>query len=110
MKQFFIKISLVLYVLFGISSVNAQDEKFNYLITLNAGISSDEALPFWLVSNRYGSVPDSDFGLLNASLYSNFKKPSKDFGIAYKVSATGYLAEENALLINEMYLRLQYKN
>jgi len=110
MKRFFLKPFLLLSLLLSVFLATAQTDHFNYSASLNSGISSAETLPFWLVSNRYGAVPDSDFGLLNAAIYSDFKKADKDFGIAYKISATGYLAQENELLINEMYLRLQYKN
>jgi hypothetical protein len=108
MKQLGLKFLLIFFLL-NCLSIKAQQNNFNYVVSLNGGLSSSETLPFWLVSNRYGAVPNSDFGLLNAALYSNFKKPTKDFGIAYKISATGYIADESNLLINEMYLRLQYK-
>jgi len=120
MKQFFIKITLVLYLIFGLSSAYAQDENFNYLVTLGSGLSSETTLPFWLESNRFGSVPNTDYLLLNASIYADLKKENKDFGIAYKLNATGFIGNENAttgyvadgnsVLINELYLRLQYKN
>lgn len=115
------KLSLVLLLFcFGLSPIYSQENNIHYDVTLGAGLSSDETLPFWLVSNRYGSVPNTDHGLLNAAIYADLKKADKDFGIAFKINATGfianenattaYVADENAILINEMYLRLQYKN
>ncbi|SNR30027.1 Capsule assembly protein Wzi [Lutibacter agarilyticus] len=121
MKTFFNKIIFGLFLLFFTFNSKGQEiEHFNYNISLNSGISSYETLPFWLVSNRYGSVPNSNFGALNASIFSNLKKPTKNFGIAYKASATGfianentttgYIADKNSVFINELYVRLQYKN
>lgn len=114
----FIFISILFFT--GHFQVSAQENNTHYNVTLGAGLSSNETLPFWLASNRFGAVPNTDHLLLNASIYSNLKKADKDFGIAYKINATGfignenattgYIADENAVLINEMYLRLQYKN
>jgi len=124
--QLFMKYSPIKFILISILffaghfQILAQENNTQYNVTLGAGLSSDETLPFWLVSNKYGAVPNTDYLLLNASIYSNLKKADKDFGIAYKINATGfignenattgYIADENAVIINEMYLRLQYKN
>ena len=111
---------LFLVAVLGFQQAQGQAAKFNYHIGLNTGISSEEIVPFWLAANRYGAIPTSDHLLLNAALFSNFKKPENDFGIAYKISATGfianensttgYIADENTVLINELFLRLHYKN
>lgn len=111
-------ISFIFYA--GYFQVWAQKSTVHYDVTLGAALSANETLPFWLASNRYGSVPNTNHLLLNAAIYSNLKKPENNFGISYKFSATGfianeniatgYVADKNALLINEGYLRLQYKN
>jgi hypothetical protein len=111
MNNFICKFACFLgLIFFNISPAFSQTSDINYSVSLGAGVSSEETLPFWLVSNRYGNIPNSDYGLLNMAVFSNLKKENKDFGIAYKLSATGALAQENSLIINEMYLRLQYKN
>ena len=75
----FIFISILFFV--GHFQVFSQENDIHYDVTLGAGLSSNETLPFWLVSNRYGAVPNTDHLLLNASIYSNLKKADKDFGI-----------------------------
>lgn len=86
-----------------------QNKELNYEINSSVGFSSDTTLPFWLLSNRYGTVPDSDHILLNTSIYSDFNKPANFFDFSYKASVTGFLAEENNLLVNELYFSIRLK-
>ena len=120
MKSFYSKILFGLFlILFTLNSKAQKTKNIHYTVSVNSAISSDETLPFWLVSNKNGTVPNSNFGSVNTSIFSNFKKSDKDFGIAYKLNATGfignennftgYIADGNQLLINEIYVRLQYK-
>ena len=55
-------------------------------------------------------MPDSDYGLLNTSVFKTYDAPDKLFDISYKASATGFIAQENKLLLNELYLGVRFKN
>ena len=103
-------ILLFLLCFISVCSLKSQPKDLQYAIKTSAGLSSDTTLPFWLVANQYGSVPDSDYGLLNTSIFKTFDTPETLFDISYKVSATGFMAQENKLLVNELYLGLRFKN
>ena len=55
-------------------------------------------------------MPNSDYGLLNTSIFKTYDAPDTLFDISYKASATGFIAQENKLLLNELYLGLRFKN
>ena len=101
---------LFLLFLIPFCSLKSQTKDISYTISTSAGLSSDTKLPFWLVANQYGSVPDSDYGLLNTSVFKTFDTPETLFDISYKVSATGFIAQENKVLVNELYFGVRFKN
>ena len=103
---------IFLFLLFFISiySLQSQTNDVSYSIHSSAGLSSDTKLPFWLVANQYGNVPDSDYGLLNTAIFKDYDTPQTLFDISYKASATGFIAQENKLLLNELYLGIRFKN
>ena len=102
----------LLFLLFFISiySLQSQTKDVNYTIHSSAGLSSDTTLPFWLVANQYGAVPNSDYGLLNTAIFKDYDTPDALFDFSYKASATGFIAQENKLLLNELYLGVRFKN
>ncbi len=82
----------------------------NYSIELNSNISTKETLPFFLTANKYGSIPNSNNALVSTSIFSDFKNTNRTFNIAYKASISGIIADENELLINELYTSIATEN
>ena len=103
-------ILLFLLCFISVYSLKSQSKDLRYSIKTSAGLSSDITLPFWLIANQYGSVPDSDYGLLNTSVFKTFDTPDTLFDISYKANVTGFIAQENKLLLNELYLGVRFKN
>ena len=103
-------ILLFLLCFISVFSLKSQPKDLQYAIKTSAGLSSDTTLPFWLVANQYGAVPDSDYGLLNTSIFKNYDTPETLFDISYKVSATGFMSQENKVLVNELHLGVRFKN
>ena len=101
---------LFLLYLIPLCSLHSQNKDVNYTIHSSTGLSSDTTLPFWLVANQYGAVPNSDYGLLNTTIFKDYDTPNTLFDISYKASATGFVAQENKFLLNELYLGLRFKN
>ena len=91
-------------------SLKSQSKDVNYTIHSSIGLSSDTTLPFWLVANQHGAVPNSDYGLLNTAIFKDYDTPDALFDFSYKASATGFIAQENKLLLNELYLGVRFKN
>ena len=104
------RISLFLLCFVIVFSLKSQNKDVNYTIHSSAGLSSDTTLPFWLVANQHGSVPNSDYGLLNTAIFKAYDTPNTLFDLSYKASATGFIAQENKLLLNELYLGVRFKN
>ena len=102
----------LLFLLFFISiySLQSQTKDVNYTIHSSMGLSSDTTLPFWLAANQYGAVPDIDYGLLNTAIFKDYDTPNTLFDLSYKASATGFIAQESKLLLNELYLGVRFKN
>ena len=101
---------LFLLYLIPLCSLKSQTKYVSYTLHSSAGLSSDTKLPFWLLANQYGGVPDSDYGLLNTSVFKTYDASDKNFDISYKANATGFIAQENKLLLNELYLGIRFKN
>ena len=101
---------LFLLYLIPLCSLQSQTKDVNYTIHSSAGHSSDTTLPFWLVANQHGSIPNSDYGLLNTAIFKDYDTPNTLFDISYKASATGFVAQENKFLLNELYLGVRFKN
>ena len=104
------RLSLFLLCFVIVFSLKSQSKDVSYTIHSSTGLSSDTALPFWLVANQYGAVPNSDYGLLNTAIFKDYDTPNTLFDISYKASATGFIAQENKLLLNELYLGVRFKN
>lgn len=107
MKKTFIKTLLssffILFVIF-------QNHSQNYSVELSSNLSTKEALPFFLRSNKYGAVPNKNNIQLNTSFFSDFKKQNQLINFSYKASITGFVADENDIFINELYGSLLFKN
>ena len=73
---------LFLLFLIPFCSLKSQTKDVSYTIHSSAGLSSDTKLPFWLAANQYGSVPESDFSLLNTSIFKTYDAPKKNFDIS----------------------------
>ncbi|MDC0341931.1 capsule assembly Wzi family protein [Flavobacteriaceae bacterium] len=104
------RISLFLLCFLIVFSLKSQNKDVSYTIHSSAGLSSDTTLPFWLSANQFGSVPNSDYGLLNTAIFKDYDTPNTLFDLSYKASATGFIAQENKLLVNELYLGVRFKN
>ena len=104
------RLSLFLLCFVIVFSLKSQSKDVSYTIHSSTGLSSDTALPFWLVANQYGAVPNSDYGLLNTAIFKDYDTPNTLFDFSYKASATGFIAQENKLLLNELYLGVRFKN
>ena len=103
-------ILLFLLCFISVYSLKSQSKDLQYTIKASAGLSSDTTLPFWLVANQYGSLPNSDFGLLNTAIFKDYDTPDTLFDISYKANVTGFIAQENKLLANELYFGVRFKN
>ena len=93
------RISLFLLCFLIVFSLKSQSKDVSYTIHSSTGLSSDTTLPFWLVANQYGSIPNSDYGLLNTTIFKDYDSPETLFDISYKASATGFIAQENKTFI-----------
>jgi len=104
------RISLFLLCFVIVFSLKSQNKDVSYTIHSSTGLSSDTTLPFWLVANQHGALPNSDYGLLNTAIFKDYDTPDALFDFSYKASATGFIAQENKLLLNELYLGVRFKN
>ena len=101
------KIALALTLIF---TIFFEAHSQNYSVELNSNISSKETLPFFLTANKFGAIPNNNNLLLNTAIFSDFKNNDNTFNIAYKASISGIIANENDVIINELYTSIATKN
>lgn len=101
-------LGLTLYFI-GFCQGFAQNNPFNYSVSINSAVSSKSTLPFWMTANKFGTVPNSHHSSVYTEVFSEFNNPESNFSFAYKASFTGYLASKNDIFINELYGSLKFK-
>lgn len=109
--QIFLLVALVFY--HGFSQGFSQNTPLKYSFEINSGAAYKNTLPFWMYSNKFGSVPSSNYGLVYASLFSDFKASESDFKFSYNASFTSYFASENDLFFNffnELFGSLRFRS
>lgn len=103
----YLLLALVFYL--GFSQGFSQNTPLKYSFEINSGAAYKNTLPFWMTANKFGAVPNSNYGLVYASVFSDFKASESNFKFSYKASFTGAVASENDLFINELYGSLSYR-
>lgn len=93
---------------FSISSV-AQKKDLKYEIKTSGAFSSKSTLPFWLISNQHGIIPDENNGLLFLKLESDFTPSKAGFDFSYAASLVGSQGNKSELFFNELYASLKWK-
>jgi hypothetical protein len=88
----------------------AQTRSLDYTVELNSAISSNDALPFWMTANKFGSVTNKNYSTVYTSIFSDFNPSKSDFSFSYKASFTGLKEAKNNILVNELYTSARYKN
>ncbi|UMB60805.1 capsule assembly Wzi family protein [Lutibacter sp. A80] len=106
------KLFLAVVTLMFCVKINAQNAGIEYELALNSGVATAESMPFWMVANRFGTIPDAaSYGLVDASIASNYNRLTNQLTFNYKASIIGGNdVSKNNLFINELYGGLQYKN
>lgn len=87
----------------------SQKKELKYEVGTSAQISSASTLPFWLVSNKNGIVPDENSGLLHFKLFSDFNKADSKFDFSYGASIIGSQANKSEIFFDELYTSLKWK-
>jgi hypothetical protein len=106
-KSRFLIITLLTIVVFN--TIQAQNKPLEYLVELNTSFANSKTLPFWLTANRFGTVPNTDNIQLNTALFSAFNHPNKPFDFSFKASFIGSLAQENDILVDELYGSIRHQ-
>jgi len=104
---------IIAFLLIIISSSKsiAQQNSLAYNVELNAGISSEETLPFWMTANKFGNIPNENYGLVKGALFKEFLNNENDFDISFKSSfLSSFSKEDSKVIIEELNLNLRYKN
>lgn len=109
------KKTIILQLIFLINiivpfSLFSQIDETHFEIELNSNIASENNLPFWMIANTYGTIPNENSVLLKSAIFSNFNFKNSDISFSYKASFSGYIATENKIFFNELYGSLSFKN
>ena len=85
-----------------------QKKKINYQIEASAQGSNKSTLPFWMVTNKYGIVPNENSGLLNYKLFTK-TDTNRSLNFDFGSSVVASRGNKSELFINELYGALQWK-
>lgn len=99
----------ILFFVLALTNAFSQQRTALYLVEFNSALSTKTNLPFWMVSNQYGKVPNNNYGAMYASVFSDFKHQESSLNFSYKASFTGLKEAKNNFFVNELYLSTRYK-
>jgi hypothetical protein len=105
--------SRYIYILFFFllsSSGFAQINSIKYKVETITSISSNDNLPFWLVNNRNGLIPDKRSDLLYIGFNKDYSTSKKSIALDYSFgfdAATSYQYDKKAL-INQYFASVKY--
>ena len=80
-------ITSIILLIICYSSLFSQ-RSFEYKSSTSGLIATEKTLPMWATANKYGIIPNSRGGLLQAGVFSDFN-PQKKIQVAYGISGAG---------------------
>lgn len=96
-------------ILFSSIYCYSQKKELSYEVEAATQFSSKSTLPFWLVSNKYGAIPDENSGLLRLRIYSNTMLNKKGVDLNYGASIVGNQGSDSEIFIDELYVSALWK-
>lgn len=91
------------YTVFG------QKKKVNYEAEMSAHLSSKRSLPFWMVTNKYGIIPDENSGLVSFRIYNTPNTIKEGIAFNYGTSLVGSQGNDTDIFIDELYVSAIWK-
>lgn len=105
------RIYLLAFFILNFSFIGfSQKKEVNYEIGALSSISTESTLPFWMVSNKNGIVPNQNNALIDVSLFSEFRPKYKGIDFSYGASFIGSKANNSDLIIGQFYGGIQWKS
>lgn len=103
------KIIILFLALISTPLFSFAQRQFEYKASLSGLVASAKNLPMWATTNKYGIVPNSRGGLLQAGIFSDFNSRKK-IQVAYGCSGAGFLTQQKKkIIIDEFYLSLKWQ-
>ena len=86
----------------------SQKKELKYEVGTSAQVSSKSTLPFWLVSNKNGIIPDENSSVSHVGIFSEFNK-KRNFDYSFGTNIVGSISNESKALIDQAFVSLRYK-
>lgn len=103
-----LKYSSLLFLLLC-SLFSSAQRKVTYELGASASISTKSSLPFWLVSNKNGVVPNRDNALMDASVFSDFTaKDKRSFDYSFGIELAGVKSNQCDLQFQQAFGSLRW--
>ena len=100
---------LLLLFIFFPSRLDSQSLSDSISIEIGSIISGGSHVPFWLISNRFGTVDNSVFnGWFRASVYRDFKK-EKSFDYYFGLDLLNLYGETYRPVLNQTYFGIRFR-
>src|SRR5690606_3746406 len=108
-------IQIVFIVLFATGQVRTQDidneqvkRNLGYELKLNALYSTAQT-PFWIRSNRYGTIPRDSPSILPEMILKSDYRTGTDWDWGFKVDAMGQIGATNKFILPEAHVKARWK-
>jgi len=101
---------LTLLIVLTTTTLFAQKRQTSYKLETSTYISNHDNMPFWIVSNKNGIIPDGDCGLAAISIYSHFQPKDTELQFSYGVDIIDYVTKNKKDAISQLYGSIEWKN
>ncbi|MBN2598688.1 MAG: hypothetical protein JXR82_18050 [Marinifilaceae bacterium] len=102
--KYFKNVLVLSILLLGVVSSYSQKREITYEAQVMSQFSDKGIMPFWLVSNKYGIIPNENSGVVNLQIYSNSHVNKQGLKFNYGTSIIGSQGEESEAFIDELYV------
>jgi hypothetical protein len=89
----------------------AQKRQTNYKVEGGIYIAKDNKMPFWMISNKNGIIPNESAGIAEVSIFSNFKPNTTKLQFSYGIDIVSQITKSNKnTIVSQLYGSLKWRN
>lgn len=98
---------LLIFLLFGNSTL--AQHQVNYKAELSGQYASKSTLPFWLISNKYGTIPNHNSAVARFKVYADSLPLIKNITFDYGAAFLGSRGGGREFFFDEFYMNAHWK-
>lgn len=107
MRKYSLLFLLLMTTVLYAQKIKEGEGVYYYNTELGLGLSTKDKLPFWMQSNKFGLVPDENYGSWGIELKKQFEAEKK-FDWSFGVMGAASVADKADVCFRDYYLGLRY--